>query len=1145
MLTLSFSNRFDTLADLLVARLAEHHGPVLAAEPVIVPSAAVQRSLQLRLARHHGVCANLGFSYLAHWLWQRMRQVLPGLPGHSPLDPAVMAWRIDSAFAAPGAFAAYPRLAGYLDHADAVMRHELAQRVAALFDQYATFRPEWLRGWSATVGDGATPRARQAAPLSPDAPRQAPPLSPDAAWQAAPTSPDTTWQAAPNSPDAAWQAALWRQLTAALPAEQRDPAPAFVAALQQQAEALREAGRLPPRVQVFCLPAMPPLHLQLLQALGQVMDVHVYAMNPCREFWFDVVDARQLATLAERGEAAFRDVGQPLLAAWGGQAQSQLGLLVDAAGDGAIDDGRYDELPGDTLLARLHNAILDLAEPEPGGVALADGDRSLEVHACHSRTRELEVLHDRLLGLLAGDDPPPLDQVLVVTPDLEATAPLIDAVFGTVPRERFIPYTITGRARSRANGIARALLQLLALLGSRCGVSEVFGLLQQAPVARRFGLGADALDRVHEWLRAAAVHWALDADHRDSLGLPAAARHSLADGLERLMLGYALPAEVAEPFGDRLPAGPVDGAEALWLGALGRYLERLDQLRRALATGPGPRPAAWTAHLAEALDHFIAPAGDELEDLREVREAVQRLAAQWQHAEHEQPLPLDVVRTALERLLDDPARGGVPGGSVTFSSMSSLRSLPYRVVCVIGLDDGAFPTATRPPEFDLMAQRPRLGDRQRRTDERNLFLDLLLAAQQTLHLSHVGRSVRDNAVLPPSVLVSELLECLAPWFGEAWPQARARLVVEHPLQAFSELPFRADSPPALRSHHQEYADALRRRHAAPPPPLHAAAFDDEEDPDDESAAPEPQQPFFAAPLPEPDAAWRTLSIDRLVAFFRHPCRFLLRERLGLLLRQPQDELQDDEAFVPELPARSALADRLLPALLAGAGDEAVRRLAQAGTEWPAGAYAREALDRELVTLRAFATQLQQQRAAPCLPPHPVDLTLEVNGQRWRLHGGFAELRPQGLVGQRYDDARHGDLLAAWLRHLLLNAQPPDGAEPASTWIARDGVVHFGRLANAPSILQDLLALMDQGLRQPLYFFPKTAWRYVTANDSRSQAQQGWRGSPMFPFGEGTDPWIRLALRGLPDPMTEAFGDFHRLAHQVLDPLRAALAEGAA
>jgi exodeoxyribonuclease V gamma subunit len=1117
MLTLSFSNRFDTLADLLVARLAERQGAVLAAEPVIVPSAAVQRALTLRLAQRHGVCANLGFSYLAHWLWQRMRQSLPGLPAFSPLDPAVLAWRIDAALATPGAFAAHPRLAGYLAQADAVMRHELAQRVAALFDQYATFRPEWLRAWSARDGEEA--------PAVP------------------------AWQAPPRSPDAAWQAALWQQLTAALPPEQRDPAPAFAAVLQQHGHALRDSGRLPPRVQVFALPAMPPLHLGLLQALGRVMDVHVYAINPCREFWFDVVDAGRLAALAERGESAFRDVGQPLLAAWGGQAQSQLGLLVDAAGDaaggGAIDDERYDELPGDSLLARLHNAILDLADPEPGSVALAGDDRSLEIHVCHSRTRELEVLHDRLLGLLADRDPPTLDQILVVTPDLEATAPLIDAVFGTAPRERYIPYSITGRARSRANGIARALLQLLALMGSRCGVSEVFGLLQQAPVARRFGLGADALDRVHDWLQAASVHWALDADHRDSLGLPASSRHSLADGLERLMLGYALPADVPEPFGGTLPAGPVDGAEALWLGALGRALERLDRLRRALAAGPGPLPAAWTTHLGEALDDFIRPADDELEDQREVREAVQRLAAQWQHSGFGQPLPLDVVRAALERLLDDPARGGVPSGSVTFSSMSSLRSLPYRVVCVIGLDDGAFPTATRPPEFDLMAQRPRPGDRQRRTDERNLFLDLLLACQGTLHLSHVGRSVRDNAVLPPSVLVSELLEGLAPWFGDDWTAVRARLVIEHPLQAFAEVPFRTDSPPALRSHHHEYADALRRRHATPPPRLHAMAFDDEEDPDDESAAPEPQQPFFAQPLPAPDDAWRALPIDRLVAFFRHPCRFLLQQRLGLQLRQPQDELADDEAFIPDLPARSALADRLLPVLLAGADDGAARRLAEAGTEWPAGAYAREALDRELVTLRAFATHLQQHRAAPRLPPHLVDLSIEVNGQRWRLHGGFAELRPQGLVGQRYDDARHGDLLAAWLRHLLLNAQPPALVEPVSTWIARDGVTRFGRVGDALGKLRDLLALMDQGLRQPLYFFPRTAWRYVTANDSRSQAQQGWRGSPMFPFGEGTDPWIRLALRGLPDPMTEAFDEFHRLAHAVLDPLQKALAEGEA
>lgn len=1125
MLRLRFANRFDTLADLLVGQIG-HGGSVLAADPVIVPSAAVQRWLTLAVARRHGVCANVGFSYLAHWLWQQMRQVLPAVPATSPLEPALMAWRLYAAFGDAEAVAAHPRLAAYLGQADAVMRHELAQRIAGLFDQYRTYRPQWLQAWT----------ARQPLPL-------------DAAQAAA-------------AQDAAWQAALWCRLTDALPELQRDAAPAFEQALQQRGRALVEGGVLPPRAHVFCLPTMPPAHLALLQALGQVMDLELYALNPCREYWFDVVDRRRLSALAARGDTGHSELGQPLLAAWGRQAQSQLGLLVDACGDGIVDDDHYQPHPGSTLLARLHNAILDLADPPPGSVQLADDDRSIEVHLCHSRTRELEVLQDRLLGLLAGPDAPPPEQIVVVTPDLEATAPLIEAVFGTAPRERFIPFTISGRARSRVNGIARALLQLLALAGSRCAATEVSGLLQQPCVARRFGLDDEALDRVHGWLQDAGVHWALDADHRASLGLPAQARHSFADGLERLHLGYALPEGIAEPFGSQLPAGPVEGSAALVLGALGSFVQRLQALRRRLLAGT-PAPD-WPALLGEALEGFIAAAADELEDWREVQAAVQRLALQFSHSGLDERLPLDVVRAALAQLLDDPARGGVPTGAVTFSSMSSLRHIPYRVVCVIGLDDGAFPTANRPPEFDLMALHPRPGDRQRRSDERNLFLDLVLAAQDQLHLSCVGRSVRDNAVMPPSVLISELLEALAPWLADppqdaaALARAHARLVVEHPLQAFAERSFRRDSPLPLRSFHREYCEALQRRAAAaaamPPPPAPSggpapepadadSAADDASDDTTADDAGDSLAPFFGTPLPAPGDEWREISLPRLIEFFRQPCRFLLRRRLGLELRSAREELADDEAFVPDVPSRSALAERLLPVLLQRPDLDAARRLALAGTDWPTGAFGREWLERELQDLAGFAAGVSRLTGSPVLPPQAITLTLDVNGQPWRLQAGFADLRAGGLVRHRYDDARPADHLSAWLQHLLLCAGTPAGVAPVTTWLARDGAFRFGPVAAPAPVLQALLALVDQGLRRPLYFFPKSAWAYVMNDDSVSLARQAWRGGFDARFAEGRDPACRLALRGLPDPLAEGFDEFARIAHAVLDPLRDALAAG--
>jgi len=1109
MLTIHFANRYETLCGLLVGQLGAGARSIFSADQVIVPSAAVRRQLTLELARRHGICANVHFGYLAQWLWQLIARVVPGVQAESPFDPAVLAWRIVAAFEETGLSVGHPRLAAYLERSDAVMRYELATRIAGLFDEYVTFRPEWLDAWSRgkTVDCGAQGSAAQA--------------------------------------DQAWQAALWRRLSTELGSD--PPTAAFTQALQSGGAALVAAGTLPDAVHVFCLSTVPLLHLGLLQALGRHVDVQLYALNPCREYWFEVVDRCRLAYLAARGRADHHEEGHRLLAAWGQQTQSQLGQLVEACGDAVIDDARFDEPAGGTLLARLQGSILDLTDLAPASVVLHGDDRSIEVHVCHSLARELEVLQDRLLALFAGSGAPELSDILVVTPDLDGAAPLVDAIFGTATKDRQIPYTITGRARSRVNTSARTLLELLALAGSRFTASEVFGLLQQPLVARRFGLDSAGLDRAHGWLHDAGVHWALDGEHRASFGLPAEARYSFADGLERLFLGYALPAQAAAPFGGSLPAGNAEGSDALALGALWRFIDALAALRSSVSV---PRVASsWPPLLAEALEHFLAPRDDELEDLQEVLAALGVFAGQLQRSEFTQPLALDVVRSALVQVLADPARGGVPTGAVTFSAMSSLRNLPYKVICVIGLNDGSFPTGARPAEFDLMALQPRRGDRQRRIDERNLFLDLLLAARERIHLSCVGRSVRDNAVLPASVLVSELLEYLVPAIADdpadaaARERARSRLVVEHPLQAFSESAFRVDGDPRLRSFHREYAEALQRRLAAPADahsPVGAAEVEAEGDDDDRAV--EPAQPFFRAPLAPPGDEWRDVSLARLVQFFGNPCRFLLRHRLGVELARDTEELQDEEPFLPDVSGRSALAARLLPPLLAGADLETVRALALAGSEVPAGAFGSRLLERELASLQHFATQLRKLTGEPTLAPHSAAVELTIGGRAWRVQAGFADLRASGLVRHRYDEARARDYLSAWLHHLLLCAKPRAGVALRTTWQARDARFSLAACENAGDVLRDLLGLYERGLREPLSFFPKTAWAYLTNGERVSAATGAWRSTPQHPFGEEADAAYRLALRGRPGPMGEGFADFHACAHAVFDPLLACIVD---
>ncbi|HSQ79889.1 MAG TPA: exodeoxyribonuclease V subunit gamma, partial [Casimicrobiaceae bacterium] len=466
----------------------------------------------------------------------------------------------------------------------------------------------------------------------------------------------------------------------------------------------------------------------------------------------------------------------------------------------------------------------------------------------------------------------------------------------------------------------------------------------------------------------------------------------------------------------------------------------------------------------------------------------------------------------------------------------------------------------RPREFDLLARDPQRGDRQRRIDERNVFLDLLLAARDRLYLSYTGRSVRDNAPLPPSVLVAELLDyCAAatdraPFTPESLQAARARLIVEHPLQSFSLDYFEPDADPRRRSFSDEYCEALRQRLAAPAvrsdaapamegAPAASAAEEEyaapaesgraQEDGDDENAAAEPQQKFFRLPLAPPGPEFHDVTLDNLLRFFGNPCRYLLRERLGIALPRGDEELQDDEPFLPDRAARDALARRVLPRLLDGASVAEVREFAQAGVEYPAGRLGDVELDRELQRLEAFARAVGPALAEPPIAPTGATLEFALDGETWRLTGGFGDLRRNGLIRRRYDDARPRDYLAGWIEHLFVNAMAPPGVTAQTIWHSRDGRYVLPPIDDARERLESLVSLYRKGLQRPIHFFPKSAWKYVSEDESLSRAASAWHSTSFHPHGEDRDPAYGLALRGVEDPLDDEFIECAKTVYQPL------------
>lgn len=1076
MLNLYHANDLESLGELACALLAQPLADPLAPAKVVVPSQGMGRWLTLQLARAQGIAMQLDVQLPARFVWDLTRQVLGELPPQSAFNPTTLTWRLYDWLCEPAHLEQAPRLAQYLDGGDERRRLTLAARIADVFDQYLLYRDDWLAAWERGELLG---------------------LGPDEAWQA------LLWQAltVDGHPHRA-------RLLGDLLARLHDPAPL--------------AG-LPERLVVFGISSLPPHHMRVLEGLARHCEVILFALNPCREAWGDIRDIRELAALPEPGiDDWYLDVGHPLLASLGKQGRDFFDALFTLGGQ---DFGIYaedDGLDDSSLLRAIQNDILRLRTRHADErLALRPDDRSLEVHVCHSPLREVEVLHDQLLARFAADPGLTPDQVVVLTPDIERYAPYIEAVFA--PREGVprIPYSLADRSLRAELPLVEAFLALLELPQSRFAAEELLAWLELPALAARAGIDADDLPLIRDWLREAGVRWGRDARHRVRLGLPEDDAFSWRQGLERLVLGFAAPPRLAGEapplLGDSWPLDALEGARAQLLGRLAGFIQRLGVLADDLAR---PRPLAdW----AETLQGLI----DQLFDEREAGEtllllfqACGELRKQGEAALITRPVELALVRQQLVAALD--AGGGASGfltGAVTFCTMVPMRSLPFRLVCLLGLDDGAFPRRTPAAGFDLITRRPRRGDRARRLDDRYLLLETLQSARDGLYISYVGRDPRDNAALPPSVLVSELLETVDLTAHADGAPASQRVLVNHPLQPFAP---------------GNFAGGVHRGYAAPW--FRAAQR--------LAGEPRPAAAAFAEPLPAPDADWLTLEPSMLVQCFRHPARFLLEQRLGLHLAEPEEALASDEPFALEGPAWRGLRQLALDAVERGWSEADERRIARAAGWLPSGELGHALWGQLRGPVRAFAPRLFEAR--PESAPQPLLVDLELAGVR--IHGWLDGVTEDGLFGWRLNRLGEWELAPFWLRHLLLNIAAPPGIARESRLLSPAGDWQAGPLANARQLLEPWLVAYREALCTPLPLITKASHGFAHGlrkpgrkeplEAARSKARLAWEGLDFGPRGESQDPWYALAFRDR-DPLDARF---ETLAETLLGPALDSLAD---
>jgi exodeoxyribonuclease V gamma subunit len=1095
-------NQMELLRDAVFDWLRGHPLGPLERETILVQSNGVAEWLKIALADKLGVCAATQVALPARFLWQAYRGLLgrERVPAVAPFDKGPLTWRLMRLLPALLDDPAFAPLSHFLGDGDPERRLQLAERLADLFDQYQVYRADWLSDWAQGRAQLRRPGAEPVA----------------------------------LAPDQRWQAELWRAVHASLEPELRDTGRAtiheqFVAA---SAAGLEPAGTLPRRVVLFGMSALPYQTLQAIAALSRYTQVVLAVPNPCQFYWGDIIEGRELLKAAYKRQRARAGAdlsaipveelhahSHPLLASWGRQGRDFVRMLDEFDGQTGDSFGKlrvdlFSDAEGDTLLAQVQAAVRDLLPlSEHAHAAPGAHDRSIEFQVAHSVQREVEVLHDQLLSWFADDPTLRPRDVVVMVPDIDVFSAAIHAVFDQHKRSdaRYIPFEIGDVKDRSVNPLLVALEWLLRLPQQRCRQSEVRDLLDVPALAARFGLEKDDLPTLGRWIDGAGVRWGLDRTHRAGLGLGAAGeQNGWMFGVRRMLLGYASGAGAS--FHDIEPYPEVGGLDAALAGSLAQLVESLLAWRETLAAPH--TPAQWTALARELLAAFFT-AQDETDRLMlaALDQALQSWAELCESGGFDEAVPLAVLREAWLGQIDEPTLNHqFVSGGVTFCTLMPMRAVPFRAVCLLGMNDGDFPRRAQQADFDLLALpgMARPGDRSRRDDDRYLMLEALLAARDKLYISWVGRNVRDNSEQPPSVLVSQLRDYLA----AGWQLDLGTLTTVHALQPFSRVYFEGGKL-------STYAGEWRAAHAS-----------GEDDPGD------------ALPPYELEADYN-LKLTELAQFVRQPARHFFRRRLGVTFADPDLAGEDEEPFALDGLQRYALEDRLLDDAGHPPPDDDVRATLAARAEslgrqglLPIGAAGRmwqEALVDELVPVRTAWLALAARYPDPA-PKLALNLALgDVRLDDWidRLRRGEAGTAWLAQISSKVLDkggAPRGDkLINAWLRQLAAAAS---GAPVAGYLVTRDALVTMRPLEpdRALAELADLVRLWRRNLDQPLPVACKTALAELGGGDARAAYDGGYE-------RPGEVEREQCLARLWPDfAALRAAGDWPVLAGQLYGPL---------
>jgi len=1091
------ATRFESLWRRFEHTVREPLSSVLAPEIIVVPAQGWSVWFQRELIRTRRCLALLRFQPFGQWMAELLAGILgPELAPYRERDTLV--WEVaaclpglipDESFGAVRAW-----LFAESSTLDPLRLIDLSRCIAELFDRYLLQRPELIAAWEQGQ-DWFNP------------------------LEVAPA-------------DAVWQRKLWQKIT------QRRPFRSVQAMTDDLARLLDEGtGSLPERVSIWHAGALSPVHLRFLETIGRHTVVRLFLLVPASTYWGDMRGRRQLLrqlrdsslTLRQFCDLHHLDVLHPLLSSMGSLSRRQQMLLVDCDGEPwqfqeVVEDESAADLVGNrplessgsphqeepspaSLLRELQSDLHAAFEPERR--PLPD-DGSIRVHSCHSALREIEVLHTELRAAFESDLTLMPEDVVVLTPDLEAIAPLVQAVFGrSRPNEPgHIPFHLAGRSPRHVQPLVDAWSRLVELLPGRLPASEVLDLLALEPVRSAAGISADEIDTAIEWVRDAGICWGMETAHRVQEGLPKTDLNTWQFGLDRLLLGYLMPPGGGQMTGSVLALDRASGLRSALLGRIWEFIARLQSWRTQIET---PRSLIdWQLPLSRMLPQMLDVTLDET-SARQIHEAIDRLAKFARDAGFDAPAPFDLVVREVGNLMDESGQNRpFRTGGVLFCAMDAVRSLPAKVVALVGMNDGSFPGSDRPLRFDLMARQPRPEDFSRRDLDRHLFLESILSARRQLIITFTGQDIRDQRHRPPSVVIDELLDALERTHRPD-PHAtddalrdpdsfRRHLLVQHPLHAFSPACF-DDSDNRLRSFDPQALVAARRLQSVP----------------DEIT------PFITAPLPAEELT--EVTVEELIRLVEKPWRLLV-DRLGLSLTEDAAGESDREPLLLNSLEEWKIGEAWLAERLSDRSVQQLQTDLHRSGALPGGSLGQAVLTSLSGQARAILDEAVAANANQ--PPQRLTVDCELGGVR--LLGTLRNWTESGLRRVTFSrvEPRHAPRL--WVEQLV--AAAARGLEcPVAKAIGRNNTkLAIASIEPAPAKaqLQKLIQLWRLARRFPLAFYPaKVMFQLLEKDPALSQPesiskiqQEVWKELSSDRSGPGLDPaWNMLFEKHDPVTMT--------------------------